>query len=88
MLGLDVMQETNSEAKNQTSLSRMQEGTVFSLYYLTFQHIPGPKVIKSFFMLSSTEHEMSIAYKNYNTEKTFLALKLKYMYCIYPANKC
>ena len=30
---------------------------------------PGPEVIKLFFMLNSTEHEISTAHKNYNSEK-------------------
>ena len=34
-----------------------------------FNFITGPKVIKLFFMLNSTEHGISTAHKNLNAEK-------------------
>ena len=37
--------------------------------------IPGPEVIKLFFMLNSTEHEISFAHKNKNVEKDFSCFK-------------
>ena len=33
------------------------------------QMLSGPKVIKLFFMLNSTEHRISTAHKNYNIDK-------------------
>ena len=34
-----------------------------------YTNTSGPEVIKLFFMLNSTEHEISTAYKNLNTDK-------------------
>ena len=45
---------------------------------------PGPEVIK-LFMLNSTEHEISTAYKNENTDK-YLALSLSDVVFILPIN--
>ena len=50
-------------------------------------HQNRPQGYKTFFMLNLTEHEISTAHKNENTNKKFLALSLSDV-VFYHANKC
>ena len=47
-----------------------------------------PRGYKTFFILNSTEHEISNAHKHKNTNKKKKFLVLRLRGCIYHVNKC
>ena len=49
---------------------------------------PSPKVNKTLFMLSSTEHEISTDQKNENAKNKDISCFQTLKCCVYPANKC
>ena len=58
------------------------------LVILPFDAIGWPRGYKTFFMLNSTEHEISTAHKNKNTNKKEVSCFKSFKCCIYHANKC